>query len=414
MKIMTYRRAELEAAIVGYEKTGVPLVGWANGEPLVGLENDPLIRWEYGDLFPVDEFGSSIAGNYFIPLLYRLSGFDLDKVISIYYYSIMGLSTVIAVICLALLYKNSLQRLVVCIFLVGIVLVAYRILTDVYVVNFAVSILVAPIALLLYQTENLRLPHFLIVIGVGAVISLGHYMRIGSSLPAFLFMATLFLTKTTTSKLTKYYLIACVAVGLSIPAAFFQTLVAQRDAYALSYSHEFYRTDLRPEHYRIRCGGCWHSFYIGLGFLKNDFVEKYDDKIGRAKVLSINPNATSHSEYNDILRKEVFRLIVTEKYFVFRTIFAKIGVLLGYLLLFSNVGLIFAILYRKSLKLEIAFWLAITSGGSIGVLVIPSPHYVFSMLVFSAIYSISSINYALNMGVSGRFVRALRWGGRSS
>ena len=90
------------------------------------------------------------------------------------------------------------------------------------------------------------------------------------------------------------------------------------------------------------------AFYAGLGYLNSDYFEGYfhDDEIyklvgkinDQGKRLDNGVNNVTKLTTKDIeLVKEKIVYFITEKpFFVFKVIFAKIGVLFGYFLIICN------------------------------------------------------------------------------
>ena len=141
----------------------------------------------------------------------------------------------------------------------------------------------------------------------------------------------------------------------------------------------------------------WHNIYMGFGFISNDKSLEFSDSCSHKKVIKINPQATYlKDEYESILRNEVLRLVFKSPHYALRVIFAKLGVLLYFLLLFANVGLIAAYYYPKPLYIEISYWGMIIISSLPGILTIPITTYLLGFISASSLYGIHSIIYALN------------------
>jgi len=87
----------------------------------------------------------------------------------------------------------------------------------------------------------------------------------------------------------------------------------------------------------------WHSLYASLGFLNNDIVkgrDGYDDDIIR-DVFNRDPLIDYHfyvSDDNKILT-ELKNIFFENPIFIFKTFFAKLGIIFGYFLLIANIGI---------------------------------------------------------------------------
>ncbi len=140
----------------------------------------------------------------------------------------------------------------------------------------------------------------------------------------------------------------------------------------------------------------WHSIYIGFGFLKYDKLNiDYNDQCAMDKVESVDPNILFASKkYCEILRQEVFKILMNYPFFAIRTVFAKIGVILFYILLFANIGLITTLYYPKPASFHWSFITAIFFNALFGVLTLPTIYYSLGVIAVSFLYGIININYA--------------------
>jgi hypothetical protein len=73
----------------------------------------------------------------------------------------------------------------------------------------------------------------------------------------------------------------------------------------------------------------WHTAYVGLGYLPNDWDIRYQDPIGYRDALRIDPTvASTGPRYNRILRERYFKLVRSDPWFTFRDYAAKMIVAL--------------------------------------------------------------------------------------
>ena len=114
------------------------------------------------------------------------------------------------------------------------------------------------------------------------------------------------------------------------------------------------------------------------------------------KVRSIAPKTTYLSQdYEDILRHEVFKLIQAHPLFTVQTMFAKLGVILFYLLLFGNVGLIAVALRKAEWPLQIAFGSAMIFNSLFGILATPDYRYLAGFISFATLWGIITFDEAI-------------------
>lgn len=381
MEIMSCRYHALAAAVEWYERTGVPLVAGNDGR--------------FGCL-GVDDIGSY----YLIPRLVHLFGLDLDAAISVFYVGITVLSFAVGALTSWRYFKTNVGK---SISFLGLALLSILIakIGDVYVALGATPVALVP-AWLYIQERGTKPTCLLYCAFAGLIIGVAHFVRIHAGTGVLLFLGvSLLLTKRYSWK-QKLTAAITLLTGMLLVFAYFSNLLKQRDTYYLEAVGNTYQPPLKKHPF-------WHSFYVGFGFLNNDHGIMFDDSYAMRKVASVDPNASFASpEYNAVLKKEILQVVTSDPYFVLKTIFAKLGVLLMYLLIFANIGLILSFLYPKPWPLELAFAVAISFNALFGILVIPSPDYNLGMISFSTIYGILSIDFAVHRGFLRKFQTSRR------
>jgi hypothetical protein len=119
----------------------------------------------------------------------------------------------------------------------------------------------------------------------------------------------------------------------------------------------------------------WHTFYIGLGFDRNQYGISYTDSSADNYVHSVNPAVKLESaEYASILRKRYFRLLSRDPSFVIGTYVHKAGVTLDmaahdtwYLLVLLPLALLAG--WRRR---ELLAWLALFVPPLLVLLAVPT------------------------------------------
>ena len=81
-----------------------------------------------------------------------------------------------------------------------------------------------------------------------------------------------------------------------------------------------------------------------------------------------------------------------------KTILVKIGVMLVYIGLFMNIGLVMLFYYRTDVKFHLLFLSGITFNMIFGVLTVPNYTYLTGLFLFSVLYSIYIIDSAIYNG----------------
>lgn len=147
-------------------------------------------------------------------------------------------------------------------------------------------------------------------------------------------------------------------------------------------------------------------FYAGLGYLNTDYFDSpfKDDEIyklvGKLNIegerIDTGINNVTKLTTNDIqLVKEKILYFVTEKpFFVFKVVFAKIGILLGYFLIIGNFYLIYFFSSRIENYYKIPLTINLLISSIIPIISIPSKLYSLNFL--GASISILIISYCRN------------------
>ena len=376
MIIMACRHKELQKALQGYVKTGIALIADNNGVL------DPA------------GFSDDIGIYYFIPKLANIGSLSLDQAIDVFFYGIIVITFLSGLVGLMFLYREWLNRIIaamgICLF-AWIAFVSGRIY-EVYVVAPSLVIGIFPWILLFTKKNKNKatIVGFLFMLGI--IIGYAHVVRSHSGTPVLLFLIICILGKRYSTQKFKVLLLTVLMLGLMLPKLHFHFLVHSRNTY-LKQNRQTYESII-PKH------PFWHTVYIGFGFLDNQYGIKYQDEVATQKVKELSPSAGYLSkEYEDTLRDEVFQLIETNPHFVLRTVAAKMRTIFFYFFIFSNVGLLCAVLYPKKWYVELAFWCALAFSALFGIIAIPSLPYTSGLLAIAAVYGVISVNHAIGSGM---------------
>jgi hypothetical protein len=366
---MGCRLLNLEAVYLGYLKTGIPLIAF-DGEkctqPITG-----------------DDIGIYIL----IPKLAKLFNLSLSSAINLFFLVLLFVPLIIGVIAFFLLYKNWLQRFVSLMGLLLLTRFAYAI-GDVYLASSAAVICIIPWCLYMYQQKNLWAHLFVVVSGI--IAGFCHYVRAYSGVAPLIFVLVLVFSKKNCSIWMKFVTVPLLLLGFSINSFYFK--------HEFNRSAKYAKEQLRLPHVIYDKHVFWHQMYIGLGLLnmKNHEDIRYDDSVASTKVKSLDENVLYCSnEYEKTLREEFFRLIFEQKTFLILTLFAKLGILFYFLIKFANVGLIAAIVCRKSIVIDLAFIGALFFNSLFCLAAIPLHEYALGFISCAALWGIVSINHVL-------------------
>jgi hypothetical protein len=360
------RYREVSEALLGWNETGVPLVGKFNN------------RWE------AVPCGDDTGLFYLVPLLARQTGWSADRSIDAFLLGMIVFSATGGVAGLWLTTSGVWPRLLAVVPIAGAAYLSYK-MGDVYVVQGSVVLLSIPWLIYVLKADVRSWFRFLIVFLLGIGLGFAQWIRMQSGPPVLVFFAIL-LYFSTFRRSIKILLSATLLIGMSLPSLYEQFplhehdrfLVTHRPGYQPSLSHHLF----------------WHTAYLGLSYLTNPYVSAWRDLVAVQYVQTVDPNAIYGGEkYEALLRSRVEEIIHRDHKFIFYTVAAKAGVLACMLLLCINIGLAAAISCPKSLGTELAFWLATTFAALPGIIAIPAPQYVLGMITLALLYWYYSISY---------------------
>lgn len=385
--MMSARWSTLQASFAGYQKTGVPLVGW---------DGSRLVPSEYKDDSGLD---------YFIPRLASFFRIRLSEAADLFLASTVILGYSLGLIGLMLLLGSWWSRCWAIIEVLALAVLCLR-LGDVYVVQSSIAMATIPWILHFSRKwgHGLGFPFFL---AVGLALGVANFMRAQAGTMMLLFCLLVLVLYGRTPPKRRVLLLGALLAGNAASALYFRHAFAARDAYIQGHQSGYLPA---PRQHPL-----WHSVYIGLGFVSNPYVPGgYCDQVGMDKVHSLSPNTTFLSpEYEQILDQQVHLLVKTHPSVVIVNLAAKLGILQLLAVLAANIGLFAAVWYRKPLSLDLAFWAAIAFGALPGLAVVPNPKYVLGALTVLVLYGLVSIDYALREGAMPRLKQILAGRGKT-
>lgn len=376
-RLMPSRQWELQSAAMA--QSAVP-----SAPPLVGaLPADSGIT--YRALGAVDDAGLP----YLLPKVAHLFHLSLSSAWMLWFFAMLLLSLAIGAYGMMRLLTSPLVKVFYLIHLL-IVTVLTVMVGDVYALSACLAIAATPFALRFVSDpiDGRRFRSSLVVLFVaGIVFGWAHLVRSHSATGLMLFIGVLLLFAAQAAWLKRSALLATMLVGFFVPQLHMKTVFDARDAFLSAQVG--YRSLARQHPF-------WHSIYIGLGFLSNDYGLAYKDEIAQKKVRQVAPHAEFCSpEYETVLKSAVIDLIKKDPAFVVLTLLAKSGLILIYFCLLANVGLFAAIRYPKPWHIELAFALALGFNALFGLLVLPRLSYLLGFIAFAMLYGIVSLDAAL-------------------
>jgi hypothetical protein len=361
--IMRSRYEDLEQTLAGYSLSKTPLVAF-DGKHFVpaGFSDDPGLY-------------------FFLPAIGRVLQKSLDQSITIFYLSILGLAYVLGSVGFVLILAGWPNRIVAIVWLLFLTALVYKI-GDLYIVEFALPVSLVPwILWWAGRAGKMSLAFNVFLFVVGALIASAEFIRLTSGPPVLAFTVILLMFYVPLNRKSKIMSLSVLLVGFVLPRTYFGYLTSRRDAFIRSHSPGLQMT--------LHRNVFWHSAYMGLGFLRNSYVQGSCDDFNKEKVRSVNSDAAYLSpEYDAILKAETLAVVRQHPMFVIFTVAAKLGIVISVVLVFANVGFFVARRRQKFWHLQLAFWVAIALSAAPLAVVVPLKLYLVGLMSFSTVYGI--------------------------
>lgn len=374
--LMPFRYQHLQWTLKGLEMTGVPLIEYDGTKYLpAGISDDTGIY-------------------YFIPQIAKLLNVNLDWAIFIFFSSIFITSMFLSFFLLFKLFPQKNQKAITLYFILIIFLSCFF-RGDIYIFTaISVSTLIPLFLYINANYSNKNILYFLLIF-LGFILSIFNFIRSNSATAILIFCLYLIIINKNTKFLLKVFKILCIFAGYLLFLVILNlNIYNERDSFL--YNHKI---DIKsfPEGHIF-----WHQVYIGLGFLTNDYGIRYTDDSALEKAKEINPDVIPQSiNYEKILKNEVFRIITSNPWFFIKNIFAKLGVIFLYLLIFSNFGLIIILKNQNHFHLNISFILVFIFNLIFPLLAVPYPSYILGTIAAFNIFAIYTLNnYLFNKNPS--------------
>ena len=179
-------------------------------------------------------------------------------------------------------------------------------------------------------------------------------------------------------------------IPLIVSKYFFNSIIQERNIFFDNKPKLL--TELKERDIAVRnVRSIWHNAYFGLGFLsieKKDFP-KNNDTYAVNKAKELNPNIISFTkEYENLLMKEYFKFIKDYPLYFIKSLFAKLGVIFMYILLFFNFGILKINKYKFDEKIIFFFLPGILLNSLLGFAAEPDYSYLLGMFTFTSLTSV--------------------------
>ncbi len=364
MILMECRYNLLQQILAAYGKTKIPLFETTN--------------------FIYDDIGIYIL----IPKLVYFFGLTLDQGINLFFYSQVYSAFALGLMGFLLLYRSLANNVITILIFTLFLRFARNYVADVYLEYLIPTLAIIPLFLYFCTKKyNSRLfPAFMFFCGI--LVGFSHYVRAYSSLGVLGFVLCMLFLNEYISIKRKSVLILFLLLGLSLPMCYFMSAIHHYTNHMKQHLSEYDSEQMRHL--------IWHPIYLGFSFLGYNNSDKivWDDFFAHKKVQELAPAVTIKQtyEYENVLKNEIFHMIKTQREFVIWTLFAKLGILFWYLLLFANIGLLAFFFVVNRWRLTLSFFCAFMLSSIHSILVLPIYSYALGFITFAFLFGIIYIN----------------------
>ena len=173
---------------------------------------------------------------------------------------------------------------------------------------------------------------------------------------------------------------------------YFDYIIKKRNYWLLENNHYAVIKDSMPMH------TIWSDLYIGLAYVQpNKYkiwwedqcaIDKANNEVGYKK-WTYN---TMDSELEDIIQKEVLKILKQDPFFIFQNIIKKARKVIITIFYSINIGLIFIFINKTDKKIIISSLVTILFYSIPPILVWPDPRYFLGAICMSVLLTIFLIN----------------------
>ncbi|NGX50428.1 MAG: hypothetical protein K1060chlam2_00274 [Chlamydiae bacterium] len=235
------------------------------------------------------------------------------------------------------------------------------------------------------------------------IIGYCNFIRSNSGTPVLLFLILWILLDQILLKREKAFYLLILVSFISIPYFHEKSLEQRRDIFLTENQPSKYYYQPHPFTYDSTylthpnpSFPTWHLFYIGLGLLSNDYGITLSDNSAIDRALSINPNVVYLSEeYNQIMKREYFRIVKSDPWFVIKTYLHKLASIVVFVLLYANIGLVFSLYVRRSWRELIPLFITALYTAIPALVISPYERYSLGLISLSLIFAI----YMVSLGI---------------
>ena len=247
--------------------------------------------------------------------------------------------------------------------------------------------IIVPFALCIYkgQLNQKFINTFIIFIFILAIIL--DFIKDYASFGAIIFlMFILFKSKLRFTKIISIFLLAIYLLTPFVLNNYIE--VKQKENYIKLYGQEY-------EYDNVHGSLLWFSAYSGLGFISEKGLE-FSDESAHKLLKEINPDQDffATKENQKILKNEFLHILLSDLGFALRLYGSKLGVILMYIALVANIGLLYIFSKDFDPKIRVSFLSILIFYSIFPLITIPGIGYL------SGIIGISLIIFCYTLSIS--------------
>ena len=341
--------------------------------------------------------GDDLAQYYFIPkILYLINApanlLYIERFQKLFYAFIVFISFLIILYGLKILYKKlNFINIILIIFLSFFSLYSLSTYTfNLFIISF--------IPLTIYITNkyliNKNKYYILYFIFIGFIVSLSNSFRFFSGTGLLLFISTyiIFIKGKELLLKNKFYIIISFFIFINSINFYFDYIMQKRNEWLIANNYSQVVKDSWTKH------TIWSDLYIGLAYVQpNKYkigwedqfaIDKANNEVGYKK-WTYN---TMDSEMEEIIKKEVIRILKDDPFFIFQNITKKAIKVIITIFYSINIGLLFIFKNKTDKKIIISSLVTILFYSIPPILVWPDPRYFLGAICMSVLLTIFLIN----------------------
>ena len=346
-------------------------------------------------------YADDIGSYFFVPYLSNLLSLNVELTAKIFF-SLYGLiALIIALFGINKLYTNKKSKIYGFIHITLLALL-FIYVGDNYSFYGSTCIMLIPLWLILINTKKINLKNLILLsLFTGLIIGFSNIVRSHSGTSVLLSILIFFIfSKKIKKNILKIFSIFIICIPIFIINLSFDYLKNKRAELLVLDKYKIKLIERGIETYNARA--MWHNFYYGLGYLysSKEYYPQANDTNSVKKAQSIEPNIVLFSKkYENLLRKEYFSFILNNPMSYFETMAAKAGVIIFYIIIFTNISLLIFIKHKKINTTFYFFLVGIIFNSLFGIMATPEYSYLLGLFAYCVFFNINYYNLYRNKNI---------------